>query len=432
MNPSIAESIHYENTLAFAKQQDALDPLTSYRKQFYFPRMNGQEVIYFTGNSMGLQPHSTQNYVLNELEDWATFGVEGQQHGRNPWDFYHEQLAEPLSKIVGAKPAEITVMNNLSVNLHLLLVSFYRPNAKKYKILCETNAFSSDRFIIESQLHFHGFNPEDAIVEIAPRTGERVIRHEDVLNAIDKNKDSLALVLMGAVNYQNGQLFNLKEITMATHKAGAIAGFDLAHAIANVRLQLHDWDVDFASWCTYKYLNSGPGGIGGLFIHERHSSIPDIPRFAGWWGASKDTRFTSSKGFVPATGADGWQLGTAPVLLLAAHKASLDLFDEVGMDALLAKSEKLTGYLEFVVDEINNQQKHPCLQLITPRNKKERGCQLSFIPKTGKDFFHQLKQAGAFTTWLEPQVMRCAPVPFYNSFEDVYRFGELVKKLSVS
>lgn len=237
---------------------------------------------------------------------------------------------------------------------------------------------------------------------------------------------------MGAVNYQNGQLFNLKEITMATHKAGAIAGFDLAHAIANVRLQLHDWDVDFASWCTYKYLNSGPGGIGGLFIHERHSSIPDIPRFAGWWGASKDTRFTSSKGFVPATGADGWQLGTAPVLLLAAHKASLDLFDEVGMDALLAKSEKLTGYLEFVVDEINNQQKHPSLQLITPRNKKERGCQLSFIPKTGKDFFHQLKQAGAFTTWLEPQVMRCAPVPFYNSFEDVYRFGELVKKLSVS
>lgn len=426
MNNTTLTTTHYENSLAFAMQQDESDPLAVYREQFYFPKMHGREVIYFTGNSLGLQPKITQDYVLNELEDWATFGAEGRYHARNPWHQYHEQFLDSLSKLVGGKPVEVTVMNALSVNLHLLMVSFYRPDKNRYKILCESNAFSSDRYVIESQLNFHGFDPQDGIIEIAPREGEYCIRHEDVLNAIEKNKDSLALVLLEAVNYYNGQAFNLKDITRAAHQAGAIAGFDVAHAIGNIHLHLHDWDVDFASWCSYKYLNSGPGGISGIFVHERHLLDPHIPRFAGWWGTNKGDRFKAGKGFVPAPAAEGWQLSTAPVLLLAAHKASLELFDAVGMDALVAKSEKLTGYLEFILDDVNKTQ-GTLLEIITPRDKKQRGCQLSLIPHKGKDFFNHLKQAGVLATWQEPRVMRCAPVPFYNSFEDVYRFGEIIK-----
>ncbi len=419
----------YENSLAFALQQDTKDPLKNYREKFYFPKMGAREVVYFTGNSLGLQPKNTQDYILNELEDWATFGVEGHFHARNPWFTYHEQFAEPLSKIVGARPTEVVVMNHLTVNLHLLMVSFYRPDKKRYKILCEAKAFPSDQYALESQVRFHGFQPEDAIIEVGPRSGEYCIRQEDILEAIDKNKDSLALIMIGGVNYATGQVFNMKDITQAAHQAGAIAGFDLAHAAGNIKLELHDWNVDFACWCSYKYLNSSPGGISGAFIHEKHLDNPDIPRFAGWWGTDKHNRFKMEKGFHPVATAEGWQLSNVPVLLLAAHKAAIDLFDEVGMDALISKSEKLTDYLEFIIHDINKNLEHK-LEIITPAERKQRGCQLSIVAhQRGKDLFNKLMQNGVISDWREPNVIRCAPVPMYNSFEDIYRFGEILKSI---
>lgn len=424
----------YENSLTFAQQQDAADVLKSYRDKFYFPRMNGREVVYFTGNSLGLQPKATQDYVLNELEDWATFGVEGHFHARKPWMPYHEQFAEPLSKIVGAKPEEVVVMNQLTVNLHLLMVSFYRPNKERYKILCEAKAFPSDQYALESQVKFHGYTPEEAIVEVAPREGEVCIRHEDILAAIEKNKNSIALIMIGGVNYYNGQVFDMKAITEAGHKAGAFVGFDLAHAAGNLKLQLHDWNVDFACWCSYKYLNSGPGGVSGAFIHQRHLNNPEIPRFAGWWGHDKNSRFKMEKGFVPMATAEAWQMSNAPILSMAAHKASVDMFDEVGMDVLVAKTERLTGYLEFIVDEINKN-RNLCtnkqdgfLEIITPRDKKQRGCQLSIVAHgEGKELFNKISEKGVIADWREPNVIRCAPVPLYNSFEDVFRFGEILR-----
>jgi kynureninase len=431
----------YENTLEFAKQQDAIDVLKKYRDKFYFPMMHGREVVYFTGNSLGLQPKATQDYVLNELEDWATFGVEGHFHARKPWLSYHEQFAEPVSKIVGAKPEEIVIMNQLTVNLHLLMVSFYRPTKEHYKILCEAKAFPSDQYALQSQVKFHGYSPEDAIIEVSPRDGEVCIRHEDILDAIEKNKNSLALIMIGGVNYYNGQVFDMKGITEAGHKAGASVGFDLAHAAGNLKLQLHDWNVDFACWCTYKYLNSGPGSVGGVFIHERNLNDPNMPRFAGWWGHDKQTRFKMGNEFIPMPTAEAWQMSNAPVLSMAAHKASVDIFNEVGMDALINKAEKLTGYLEFVVDEINktqvssskyqdsgNKNQDGFLEIITPRDKKQRGCQLSIVAHgRGKELFNKLTEAGVIADWREPNVIRCAPVPLYNSFEDVYRFGEILK-----
>ena len=417
----------YQNTLAYAQQQDALDSLRAYREKFYFPFMNGREVVYFTGNSLGLQPKTTQDYVLNELEDWATFGVEGHFHARNPWLSYHEQFAIPLAKIVGAKPEEIVVMNQLTVNLHLLMVSFYRPTPERYKIICEAKAFPSDQYALESQVKFHGFNPADAIIEISPREGSECIRHEDVIEAIEKNKDTLALVMIGGVNYYTGQVFNMKAITEAGHNAGAMVGFDLAHAAGNIKLKLHDWKVDFACWCSYKYLNSGPGGVSGVFVNEQHLNDSSIHRFAGWWGHDKDSRFKMQKGFVPMSTAEAWQLSNAPVLSMAAHKAAVEIFDEVGMNALVEKAEKLTGYLEFIIDEINlglNQK----LVIITPRDKTQRGCQLSIVAHgRGKDLFNKLTEGGIISDWREPNVIRCAPVPLYNSFEDVYRFGSILK-----
>ena len=417
----------YENTIEYAKQQDTNDPLKNYREKFYFPMMHGRETVYFTGNSLGLQPKATQDYVLNELEDWAVYGVEGHFHARNPWMPYHEQFAIPLSKIVGAKPEEVVVMNQLTVNLHLLLVSFYRPTKTRYKILCEAIAFPSDQYALESQVKFHGLDPEDAIIEVFPREGEVCIRHEDVLAAIEKNKDSIATILIGGVNYYNGQVFDMKGITEAGHKAGALVGFDLAHAAGNIKLELHDWDVDFACWCSYKYMNSGPGGVSGVFINERHLNKPEIIRFAGWWGHDKDSRFKMEKGFIPMSTAEAWQMSNAPVLSMAAHKASIDIFDEVGMDALVSKAEKLTGYLEFIVDDINTSLDKK-LEIITPRDKKQRGCQLSIVAHgRGKELFNKLSEAGIISDWREPNVIRCAPVPLYNSFEDVYRFGEILK-----
>jgi kynureninase len=421
----------FKNTLAYALQQDTEDPLKKYRAQFYFPRLNEREVVYFSGNTLGLQPKSTQDHILNELEDWASFGVQARFHARIPWLTYPEQFAKPISKIAGAKPSEVAVMNQLTVNLHLLMVSFYRPDKKKYKILCESGAFSSDQYAMETQTLFHGFQPEDAIIELSPRAGEHCLRMEDILEAIEKNKDSLALVLIGGVNYLTGQLFNMKQITAAAHKAGALAGFDLAHAIGNVKLELHDWDVDFAVWCSYKYLNSGPGGIAGIFIHERHASNTNLLRFAGRWGAdNKGIGATMKKGFVPTPTAEGWQLSNFPIVLMAAHKAALDQFDEAGMDALVLKSLKLTAYLEFIIDIINPDLEQP-FEIITPRNHHERGCQLSILTgNRGEELNTKLLQAGIIADWLEPNILRCAPVPFYNSFEDVYRFGDVLRRIS--
>jgi kynureninase len=420
--------MNYQNTFEFAKEQDANDPLKHFRNMFYFPMMNGRETVYFTGNSLGLQPKTTQDYVLNELEDWATFGVEGHFHARKPWLSYHEQFAEPVSKIVGALPEEVVVMNQLTVNLHLLLVSFYRPTKTRYKILCEAKAFPSDQYALESQVKLHNLDPDDAIIEVAPRSGEHCIRHEDILEAIEKNKDSIAVIMIGGVNYYNGQVFDMKRITEAGHKAGAIVGFDLAHAAGNLKMELHNWDVDFACWCSYKYLNSGPGGVSGVFINKRHLNKPNIIRFAGWWGHDKETRFKMEKGFIPMPTAEAWQMSNAPVLSMAAHKAAVDIFTQAGMDELVAKTEKLTGYLEFIIDEINKALDQK-LEIITPRDKKQRGCQLSIVAHgRGKDLFNKLMAAGVVSDWREPNVIRCAPVPLYNSFEDVYRFGEILKE----
>ena len=410
----------FESSLEFARQQDATDPLKEYRDKFYFPQLNGKNVVYFTGNSLGLQPKTTQDSVLNELEDWATFGVEGHFHARNPWLSYHELLSEKTAKLVGAKTAEVVMMNQLTVNLHLLMVSFYRPTKQRYKILCEAKAFPSDQYALASQVKFHGFDPTDAIIEVAPREGEHCIHPEDILSAIEKNKNELALILIGGVNYYSGQVFDMKVITEAGHKAGAIVGFDLAHAAGNIKLQLHDWNVDFAAWCSYKYLNSGPGSVAGVFIHEKHFS-ENLPRFAGWWGHDKESRFKMEKEFNAIPTAEGWQLSNAPVLSMAAYKASLDIFDEVGMKKLVEKSKQLTGYLDFIIKQLNAE-----LEIITP--KENRGCQLSIIAHgKGKDLHNKLLQHGVIADWREPNVIRVAPVPLYNSFEDVFLFGEILK-----
>jgi kynureninase len=424
--------MNFQNTLEFAQALDANDVLKKYRERFYFPMLNGREVVYFTGNSLGLQPKKTQDYILNELEDWATFGVEGHFHARNPWLSYHEQFAVPLAKIVGALPDEVVAMNQLTVNLHLLMVSFYRPTNKRYKIICEAKAFPSDQYALESQVKFHELNPEDTIIEVAPRANEYCIRHEDILAAIEENKNELALVMIGGVNYFTGQVFDMQAITKAAQAVGAMVGFDLAHAAGNIKLELHNWNVDFACWCSYKYLNSGPGSVAGAFVHQKHLNDKSIKRFAGWWGHDKASRFKMEKGFVPMPTAEAWQLSNAPVLSMAAHKAAIELHDEAGMDALVAKSENLSSYLEFVIEEINTSNNKPPLHLeiITPRNRAARGCQVSIIAHgSGKELYNQLLNHGVIADWREPNVIRCAPVPLYNSFEDIFRFGEMLKTL---
>lgn len=417
----------FENTMAFAKQLDANDPLQAYRSQFLFPQHNGHDVVYFTGNSLGLQPKSTQSYIQQELNDWAKFGVEGHFLAKNPWMHYHEFLTEKMAKIVGGKPSEVVMMNQLTVNLHLLMVSFYRPTKQRYKILCEAKAFPSDQYALQSQVKFHGFDPSDALIELAPREGEYNVRHEDVLTAIEKNKDSLALIMIGGVNYFSGQVFDMKAITEAGHKVGAVVGFDLAHGAGNINLELHHWNVDFACWCSYKYLNAGPGSVAGAFVHEKHHKSTDMPMFAGWWGTKKETRFLMGKTFEPIETVERWQMSNAPVFAMAACKASLDIFDEVGMAKLIAKSAQLTAYLEYIVQEINKE-KNNCLEIITP--KENRGCQISIVAHGyGKALYNKLIENGVIPDWREPNVIRCAPVPLYNSFEDLQRFGEILKGL---
>lgn len=416
----------FENNIDFAKHLDSKDDLKDFRDKFYFPLMNGKPAIYLTGNSLGLQPKTTQDYVLNELEDWANFGVEGHFHARKPWMPYHENFTDQLANLVGALAHEVVAMNQLTVNLHLLMVSFYQPTATKYKIICEAKAFPSDQYAIESQVKFHGFNAEDAIVEIAPRDGEHCLRTEDILTTIDEHKNSAALIILGGVNYYTGQVLDMETIAVAAKNAGITIGYDLAHAAGNVNLELHNWGVDFACWCSYKYLNSGPGGVSGVYIHERHAKNTELSRFAGWWGYEKETRFEMRKGFQPMATAEGWQISNAPVLSMAAHKAALDIFSEAGKEKIYTKGKLLSDYLMYLIDEINAEVANPFIEMITPRNDK--GCQVSLlIHKDGKKIFEALKKHGVIADWREPNVIRVAPVALYNSFEDVYQFGAIIR-----
>ena len=424
----------YENSLAFAQQLDREDPLKPYRERFHFPQHQGKDVVYLCGNSLGLQPKSVKDALLAELDQWKTHGVEGHFKGKMPWMYYHKFLTQQTANLVGAKPEEVVVMNTLTTNLHLMMVSFYRPTQDRFKIIMEGGAFPSDQYAIESQVRFHGFDPENAIVEIHPRQGETVLRTEDITETIKSQGDSIALVLFGGVNYFTGQWYDLKSITEAGQSAGAIVGFDLAHAAGNVVLNLHDWGVDFAVWCSYKYLNSGPGGPSGAFVHQRHGNNPDLPRFAGWWGHDEDSRFLMKKGFIPMKGAAGWQLSNAQIFSFAAHKASLDIFDEVGMLALRQKSELMTGFMEFLINEANRSGYD--FKIITPENPEDRGCQLSIITdESGRSLFNYLTENGVITDWREDNlygknagVIRVAPVPLYNSFEDVFRFVQMLKR----
>jgi kynureninase len=420
----------FENNLDFAKQLDEKDELKSFRSKFFIPQHEGKDTVYFTGNSLGLQPKSTIKYIQQELNDWAQFGVEGHFHAKNPWLSYHEIFPKLLAPIVGAMEDELVIMNQLTVNLHLLMVSFYKPTIQRYKIICEAKAFPSDQYALESQVKFHGYNYEDAVVEVAPRAGEHAIRLEDILSTIELHKDSVALVMFGGVNYYTGQVFDMPTIVKATHAVGAFCGFDLAHAAGNIELKLHDWNVDFACWCSYKYMNSGPGGVSGVFIHQKHIANEALQRFAGWWGYKKSTRFKMDKGFEPIPTAEGWQLSNAPVLSMAAHKASLDIFEEAGFDKLIQKSKLLAAYLQFILNNINQQQSEKVIEIITPSNEAEYGCQVSMLMlKNGKQIFDELMKQGVIADWREPNVIRVAPVPLYNSFEDIYRFGEIISKV---
>ncbi|MCO6511813.1 MAG: kynureninase [Aridibacter famidurans] len=415
----------YEATEDFARSRDGSDPLRDFRDRFLFPETeSGDNPVYFTGNSLGLQPKKAREYVDQELEDWARLAVEAHLHAKHPWLPYHEFLTEQMANVVGAKPSEVVVMNSLTVNLHLMMVSFYRPTKERFRIMIEGKAFPSDQYAVKSQLAFHGFEPEAGLIEILPRHGETHLKTADIVEAIGKHADSLALVMFGGVNYFTGQAFDLKAISEAAHDAGAVVGFDLAHAAGNIPLKLHDSGADFAVWCSYKYLNSGPGGVAGVFVHERHARAFDLPRFAGWWGHDKASRFQMGPDFEPIEGAEGWQISNPPILQMAALRASLEIFEEAGMEALGEKSKDLTGYLEFLIDAIGDER----ISVITPRDPADRGCQLSIrVRNADRSLFERLISQDVFADWREPDVIRVAPVPLYNSFLDVFRFAEKLR-----
>jgi kynureninase len=422
--------MNFQNTLSFARELDEQDKLKHFRNRFLIPQHNGKDCIYFAGNSLGLQPKSVKDYIQQEIDDWARLGVEGHFHARNPWVSYHEIFPKKLSSIIGALPHEIVVMNQLTVNLHLLMISFYRPSNEHYKIICEAKAFPSDQYALESQVKYHGYDPNDVIVEVTPRDGEYTLRTEDIIKTIKQHGNETALVLFGGLNYYTGQYYDLQAITKAAHEAGTYAGFDLAHAVGNVELQLHNWNIDFACWCSYKYLNSGPGGVAGIYIHERHATNTTLPRFAGWWGYTKETRFKMEKGFHAIPTAEGWQLSNAPVLSMAAHKASLDIFDEAGIYNLHEKRKMLTLYVHFVLNDINKRLHNKVIEIITPSHENKHGCQVSmFMLQKGKQIFNALTAEGIFTDWREPNVIRIAPVPLYNKFEDIWRFGNVIETI---
>ena len=417
----------YKPGIEYAKDQDLKDPLAHYRAKFHIPKnQNGEEWLYFTGNSIGLQPKETKNYIQQELDDWANLGVEGHFEAKNPWMPYHEFLTETMAKIVGAKPIEVVIMNTLTTNLHLLMVSFYQPNELKYKILIESDAFPSDRYAVETQLKYHGHNPSESLIEWSPRKGETLLNIVDLESILHKHGHEIALLLIGGVNYYTGQYLDLKKICELGHKKGCKVGIDLAHGVGNIQPNLHQSGVDFAAWCTYKYMNSGPGSLGGVFVHERYAHDQTLKRFAGWWSQNKKTRFDMRQPLDITPGAEGWQLSNPPILSMAAIKASLALFSEVGMPSLIKKSKKLTGYLEYLILKLNNNN----ISIITPKDPEQRGCQLSIKVKNANKSLHdKLTEENIITDWRNPDVIRCAPVPFYNSFEDVFKMVEQLKNI---
>lgn len=413
----------FQPDLAYAQHLDNNNEVKSFRECFLIPHKSGKEEIYFLGNSLGLQPRNAKDGVLQIMQQWADYGVEGFFHGDIPWMNYHDLLTGPLSNIVGALPHEVAVMNQLSVNLHLMMSTFYRPSGKRNKIICEAKAFPSDQYVLETQARHHGLDPETTIIEVKPREGEHCIRLEDILQTIDKHAGELALMLWGGVNYYTGQVFDIPALTKAVHKAGAVAGFDLAHAAGNIPLRLHNWDVDFACWCNYKYLNSGPAAIASVFIHERHHHDQSLNRLAGWWGYEKSTRFKMEKGFRPQPGAEGWQLSAPSMMLCALLKSSLDIFDEAGFERLSNKGKMLADYLIHLLKRIPGNK----FEIITP---EEHGCQVSMLfHKNGKEVFDKITEHGVYADWREPGVIRVAPVPLYNTFSEVWHFADLLRKI---
>jgi kynureninase len=410
----------YRSDPGFAAEMDARDPLAKFRERFYFPKTkSGGECVYLCGHSLGLQSKNTSSFLDQELRDWAQLGVEGHFQAKNPWMPYHRLLTQQTATLVGAKPIEVVVMNSLTVNLHLMMTSFYRPTSKRHKILIEGFAFPSDRYAVQSQIRLHGFDPAASLLELRPRAGESCIREEEIQALIEREGESIAVILLGAVNYATGQLFDIAAITKAGHGKGCVVGFDLAHAAGNVPLRLHDWNPDFAVWCSYKYLNGGPGCVAGCFVHQRHAQAFDLPRFAGWWGHDEKTRFQMGPDFCPIAGAEGWQLSNPPIFALAPLRASMEMFSEAGMDNLRAKSILLTGYLEFLLA----QHASPKFSVITPQEAERRGAQLSIcIAKDGRGLCERLASEGIIGDWREPDTFRVAPVPLYNSFQDVYSF----------
>jgi kynureninase len=415
-------AITFDTSASFAAAMDARDPLAMFRQQFHIPPgPDGSPSVYLCGHSLGLQPKGARAYIEQELEDWATLGVESHFHGRHPWMPYHRLLTDNMAGIVGAKPLEVVVMNSLTVNLHLMMVSFYRPTPNRHKIVVETAAFPSDQYAFSSQIRFHGFDPATSLIELTPRPGEATIRPEDIDALLASEGSAIALVLLGGVNYATGQLFDMEAITRAGHTQGCVVGFDLAHAAGNVPLRLHDWGVDFAVWCNYKYLNGGPGCVGGCFIHERHAQAFDLPRFAGWWGHDQESRFLMGPHFQPMPGADGWQLSNPSIMSMAPLRASLEIFAAAGMQPLREKSESLTGYLEFLLDRCASLD----FTVLTPREPDRRGAQLSIrIHHGGRSICDRLIGHGAVCDWREPDILRIAPVPLYNTYRDVHRFVE--------
>ncbi|WP_367388951.1 kynureninase [Lewinella sp. LCG006] len=414
----------YQTTREYAQTQDEKDPLCGFRQRFHLPHQNnGEPFIYLCGNSLGLQPKTTKAAIEQELLDWQNLGVEGHLHAQNPWLPYHEFLTEKMAEIVGAKPIEVVMMNTLTVNLHLMMVSFYRPQGKRTKILMEADAFPSDRYAISSQLKFHGYDPSEHLLELKARAGEVLVREEDIAKILEEQGAEIALVLLGNTNYYTGQFFDMPEITKLAHAQGCMVGFDCAHGAGNVPLELHASGADFAVWCSYKYLNSGPGSVSGCFVHERHAHDKALPRFTGWWGHNKATRFGMRDDFDPIPGVEAWQLSNPPILSLAAIKASLEVFAEAGMNNLRQKSLALTGYMEYLVDQLPGDK----ISIITPRDPAKRGCQLSIqVRDADKSLFKAVSEAGVIADWREPDVIRVAPVPLYNTFTEVYDFVKIL------
>ncbi len=425
--------MNFEHTLTYAQSLDQADPLRELRAEFLFPQQHGKPFIYLCGNSLGLQPKSARGVLSSQLDNWENLAVEGWFEGAEPWMFYHKKLKEMIAPIVGALPSEVCPMNTLTVNLHLLMVSFYKPSGKRFKIIMEAGAFPSDQYAIESQVRFHGYDPAEAIIEVAPREGEYTLRTADIESKIAEHAEDIALVLFGGINYFTGQWFDMEAITKAGHAAGAIVGFDLAHAAGNVPVQLHDWDIDFACWCSYKYQNAGPGGISAIFVHEKHFNDTSLNRFSGWWGYRESQRFKMEKGFVPEAGADGWQVSCTQVMPMALYHASLQLFEQAGyMQPMREKSIKLTAYLFYTVGKVNEALGGEYYKIITPDEAGDRGAQVSIIAKQdGKQVFQELVANNVLGDWREPNVIRLSPVPLYNSFEDVFKTGELLLQISL-